>query len=99
MTDRKYIIWKLEKVSSTYCSLEHKHGKDRPANDIVHPRVTQAKSKIGFVDLAALQKNFPILPFPFLPQTTQKIFEQTWNLSKILHTQIFRLKVLHRKST
>ena len=24
--------------------------------------------------------------------------EQTWNLSKILHTQIFRLKVLHRKS-
>ena len=23
---------------------------------------------------------------------------QTWNLSKILHTQIFRLKVLHRKS-
>ena len=24
--------------------------------------------------------------------------KQTWNLSKILHTQIFRLKVLHRKS-
>ena len=23
---------------------------------------------------------------------------QTWNLSKILHTQIFRLKVLHRKN-
>ena len=23
---------------------------------------------------------------------------QTWNLSKILHTQIFRVKVLHRKS-
>ena len=23
---------------------------------------------------------------------------QTWNLSKILHSQIFRLKVLHRKS-
>ena len=26
------------------------------------------------------------------------ILAQTWNLSKILHTQIFRLKVLHRKS-
>ena len=26
------------------------------------------------------------------------IYSQTWNLSKILHTQIFRLKVLHRKS-
>ena len=73
VTDRKYIIWKLEKVSSTNCCSEHKHGKDRPANDIVHPRVTQAKSKIGFVDLVALQKNFPILPFPFLPRTTQKI--------------------------
>ena len=23
---------------------------------------------------------------------------QTWNLSKILHSQIFRLKILHRKS-
>ena len=29
---------------------------------------------------------------------TRKPHCQTWNLSKILHTQIFRLKVLHRKS-
>ena len=28
----------------------------------------------------------------------QTALAQTWNLSKILHTQIFRLKVLHRKS-
>ena len=26
------------------------------------------------------------------------VLEQTWNMSKILHSQIFRLKILHRKS-
>ena len=34
-------------------------------------------------------------------EKTNSVFNtiiQTWNLSKILHTQIFRLKVLHRKS-
>ena len=76
VTDRKYIIWKLEKVSSTYLSSEHKHGKDRPANDIVHPRVTQAKSKIGFVDLAALQKS-PSPSFHFLscPRPPRKLLD------------------------
>ena len=31
-------------------------------------------------------------------QEKENVSCQTWNLSKILHTQIFRLKVLHRKS-
>ena len=30
--------------------------------------------------------------------TLDATFLQTWNLSKILHSQIFRLQLLHRKS-
>ena len=43
--------------------------------------------------------------FPDHPETFQNIPnfaehpKQTWYLSKILHYQIFRLKILHRKST
>ena len=36
--------------------------------------------------------------FPFVFPKASGWGNQTWNLSKILHTQIFRLKVLHRKS-
>ena len=37
-------------------------------------------------------------PMELSPNVDMEVTTQTWNLSKILHTQIFELKVLHRKS-
>ena len=49
----------------------------------VHNRIKEITETLNAV------QSFPYFAF---------IQEQTRNLSKILHTQIFRLKVLHRKS-
>ena len=66
VTDRKYIIWKLEKVSSTYCSLEHKHGKDIGRQMILcTPEYYKPKAKLDLWIWPLYKKALPHLSISF----------------------------------
>ena len=58
---------------------------------------------VDFCPIADIDSNSTVLvsistSSPTTVPVSEALLPQTWNLSKILHTQIFRLKVLHRKS-
>ena len=64
---------------------------------------SSAQSVLGS-DLCTQYSSFPRKKFFKISdlnsrgKDTNATLPQTWNLSKILHSQIFRLKILHRKS-